>query len=90
MNEPASIRKYVREVMAFAGDREWTERRIFDAVDRLAADPLQVDELKAALAWNEARGFIAAKADEDAARAGAEAPRLWVMTAAGRAKEGLA
>lgn len=90
MNDPVLLRQYVREIMAYGPPgRAWTERKIFEGVKRLARDPLSVDELHAALRWNEARDFIESRPDEDAATAGEETPTLWVMTATGRQREGL-
>lgn len=83
MNDPALVRGYVRQVLS-AAPRALNEFVIFSHVTKMTRDPLTVDELKAALAWNLARDYAIATHDEDT---GCD---HWRLTAKGRAKEGLA
>jgi hypothetical protein len=91
VNDPVLLRRYVREILASSQDRRLlTERMIFDGVKRLARDPLQVDEFKAALQWNASRNYVVSEPDDDAAHPGEEAPLLWKISEDGLKKEGLA
>lgn len=84
MNDPIMVRRYVREVLALAPKREFTERMLFDAVTRLTRERLTVDEMHAALQWNEARRYVTHRKDDDL-----EA-EVWSLTITGKQKEGLA
>lgn len=82
MNDPVKLRKYVREVLALAPPkRRFTERMIFDGVQKLATDTLQVDEMRAAIEWNHSRNLVEYQWDED------ENQNTWALTPAGRKKE---
>jgi hypothetical protein len=87
MNDPKTIRKQVREVLALAprikgGERRrFTERMIFDGVQKFCTDPLTVDELKAALEWNLSRNLIESRWDDE------EEQNTWALTPAGENRE---
>jgi hypothetical protein len=83
MNDPILLRSYVREVLALAPCREFTERMLFDSVNRLSRDPLTVDELKAAIQWNAGKSYVASRHDED------KDAEVWGLTKNGKSKEGV-
>ena len=89
MNDPVLLRKEVRRILSAAPRDEKGKRRplsemkIFVLADRAARDPLHVDELRAALNWNEAKGFAIQHFDED------EETTAWELSAEGAAKEGV-
>ena len=83
MNDPIELHEKVREVLAMAPTRRFTEQMIFDAVERLVPETLTVGELKKAMLWNQTRGFIDFVVN----------PRLereeWSLTDKGKGVEGL-
>lgn len=89
MNDPVLIRKEVRRALSAAprdarGSRKaLSETKLFLLVNRSARDPLHVDELRAALNWNEAKGYASQRFDED------EEQTVWELTASGAEKEGV-
>lgn len=82
MNDPLLTRRYVREVLALAPTRELTERMLLDAVSRLSRERLKVDELKQAIVWNESRGYLTSRHDDEAEE------DLYIISPHGLRKEG--
>ncbi len=83
MNDPIALNKYLREVLALAPRRRFTERMLFDGMKRLTGGELTVDEFKAAIEWNHSRNLAEFKYDDDLQA------DTWALTAKGKAKEGV-
>lgn len=86
MNDPVQTRRYVREVLALAcGHRrpELTERQIYEGVDQLSRNKLEIDELTKAVLWNIKEGYIFKRFDKDSDA------DVWSLTDEGKTKEGI-
>lgn len=86
MNDQIVLRKLVREVLALAPStagkvRRFTERMLFDGVQRLLPEQLGLPSLRAAIEWNQERDYIEFEWEED------ENENTWALTKKGRAKE---
>lgn len=89
MNDPVRLRQYTREVLCMARQRWFNERLLFDSVKNLCRDALTVDELKAALMWNEVQEYVESKEDKEA-RIHPDDPAviIWHITETGLKREG--
>lgn len=83
MTDPIRLRGYVREVLALAPRREFTERMIFDGVDRLVGGGLKLAELQKAMEWNHGKNLIEFRYCSDTEE------NLWSLTKQGKSKEGV-
>ncbi len=84
MNDPITLRQQVRSTLAaLPSDERACEEFILLALNRFFTKRVQVPEMKAALAWNQERGWIDCRYDRDRER------DEWFITAKGRVKEGL-
>jgi hypothetical protein len=83
MNDPVILRKKLREVLAMAPRRRFSEQMLLDALNRLVPEELTVQELKQAIEWNHAHNWIEYRHNEDEGR------DEWFLTDAGKQKEGL-
>lgn len=82
--EPPSrpeIRGYIRDVLAMAPGRRFTEQMILDGVNRLLPEPADSLELLAHMEWNHGKGYIDFQRNHDLDR------DEWFLTEAGKAKE---
>lgn len=83
MTDPVTLRRYLREVLSLRTARKFTERQLFDGCRKLAGEALQVDELRAAIEWNQSRNYVDYQHDDDLSE------DVYFLTEAGRKKEGL-
>ncbi|HMJ06370.1 MAG TPA: hypothetical protein VK474_08975 [Chthoniobacterales bacterium] len=83
MNDPVLVRRKLREVLAMALRRRFSEEMLLDALNRLLPDKTSVAELRTALEWNHARGWIEYRHNEEEER------DEWFLTDAGKQKQGL-
>jgi hypothetical protein len=85
MNEPILVRQKVRFILsALPKNRPWTrEEFLVDQLNRYLPSRVTVDELRTALEWNQARGYIEYRRNSD------EECEEWFLTDSGRHKEGL-
>lgn len=81
--EQPLLREKVREVLALAPSRRFSERMILDAVNRLIPIEATLDEVKQAMEWNHDRGLIDYAFNHDEER------DEWTLTRRGRDKEGI-
>jgi uncharacterized protein (DUF433 family) len=84
MTDPILLRRRVRVVLsALPQNRRASEELLFDKLEADFPD-LKVDDLRKAIAWNHAKGFIEYHYSSDLER------NEWFLTAEGRQKEGVA
>lgn len=82
MNDPILIRKLLREALSLAAERWFIETLLYKSTRSLAGE-LKVAEFSDARNWNEARGYIEKRHNNDYDE------HEWRLTPAGREKEGL-
>lgn len=78
------VRRKIREVLAMAPGRRFTEGMLLDAVGQLVPFELPDSELRVGLEWNIESGFVDYKFNRDMDR------DEWFLTDRGLAKEGIA
>jgi hypothetical protein len=83
MNDPVILRKKVREILAMAPRRRFSEQMILDSLSQLVPEPVSVPVLLSTLEWNHARNLIEFRFNEDSER------NEWFLTDQGKQKEGL-
>lgn len=83
MNDPIQLRKKLREILAMAPRRRFDERMLTDALNQWMPERVELDELRVAIEWNHARGFIEYRRNDDTER------DEWFLTDEGKQKEGL-
>jgi hypothetical protein len=76
----AILRKKVREVLAMAPARRFTEQMILDGVNELIADKAEMSEIRRAIDWNHESGYIEYKYNRDYDR------DEWFLTERGKQK----
>lgn len=77
------VRRKIREVLAMAPDRRFTEGMLLDAVRQLVPFEVPESELRVGLEWNQESGYVDWKYSRDMDR------DEWFLTARGLAKEGV-
>jgi len=77
------LRAKVREVLAFAPDRKFTEAMILDAVNRMIPIPADLETVRLAVEWNLGSGFVDYTFNRDEDR------DEWFLTPRGKSKEGI-
>jgi len=77
------LRAKIREVLAFAPTRKFTEAMILDAANRLVPVPVALDDVRRAIEWNLGSGFVDYVFNRDEDR------DEWFLTDRGLAKEGI-
>lgn len=85
MNDPIQLRRKVRMILsALPPNRQLaSEHFILAELTRFFPEPVTVLELKGALEWNHARGYVDFRNNADEERI------EWFLTQSGRLKEGL-
>jgi hypothetical protein len=83
MNDPIILRKNVRIILSTELKYRFSETMIMQRLALLMPEPVQVPEMKTALEWNHARGYVESRYNEDAER------HEWSLTDDGKQKEGL-
>jgi|GEM_PF-2982282 len=83
MNDPVTGRKKVREVLAMAPRRRFSEGMILDGLNRLMPEKVTTQELAAWIEYNHSRGWIEYRHNPDEER------DEWFLTDEGKQKEGL-
>ena len=73
----------MREVLALAPTRRFSERMILDALGGMMPEPVTYEELRKSIEWNHSRNFIEYRFNGDMER------NEWFLTDAGKQKEGL-
>jgi hypothetical protein len=77
------LREKVREVMALAPGRKFTESMLLDAINRIIPFDAAAEDIRLAVEWNHESGFIDYSFNRDEDR------DEWKLTERGREKEGL-
>ena len=83
MNDPIVGRKKLREVLAMAPRRRFSEGMLIDALNRLMPEAVTTGELKSWIQWNASRDYIESRHNDDEER------DEWFLTDEGKQKEGL-
>lgn len=86
MNDPIELRKTVRLILsAMPKSRpRASEELLIAQCSRRTAEPVKLPELREALEWNHARGYVDFRHNQDEER------DEWFLAPAGQHKEGLA
>lgn len=77
------LRAKIREVLAFAPTRKFTEAMLLDAVNRIIPVPVALADVRRATEWNQSSGFVDYAFNRDEAR------DEWFLTDRGLVKEGI-
>ncbi|MEI6492060.1 MAG: hypothetical protein WCO94_05890 [Verrucomicrobiota bacterium] len=77
------LRAKVREVLAFAPQRKFTEAMIMDGANRMVPVPADLAAVRLAIEWNLGSGYVDYVYNRDEDR------DEWFLTPRGKAKEGI-
>jgi len=81
ITDPRLLRSAVREALAASPDREYTDGLLVKSIQVVLGDAPDPRALLAAREWNQAKGFITYRYDEELEL------DLWRLTERGRQKE---
>jgi len=79
----ALLREKIREVLAMAPARKFTEQMILDAVNKLVPEPASLNELRNELSWNHESDYIDYRHNRDTNL------DEWFLTERGKQKQSL-
>lgn len=74
------LRRKIREVLAMASTRRFTEQMILDAVNQLIPEPASKAEIGEQLLWNHESGYVDYRHNRDIDQ------REWFLTEEGKKK----